>query len=201
MGEHLVPYWPFCWVAGRTGLEAGPAETTILARVNVALAELMPFKGKEEALARTMREVHEVDLPRVPRRVRGRQLACTWAGPWRWLLETCGSAPMDEIERSLVPCAAVVRQTDGRTLLRMSGRKVREVLRKGVTIDLHPRKFRSGDAALTLVAGMDAHLWQLDETPTYEILINRSVTGSFWDWLESAAAEFGLEAAMEQMES
>jgi sarcosine oxidase subunit gamma len=159
----------------------------------------MPFKGREEPIAKTIRELHGVELARTPRRVQSARLACTWAGPARWLVETNALAPqpdpLEELEQRMAGDAALVRQTDGRALLRMYGPKVREVLRKGVAIDLHPRSFSPGDVALTLVAGIDVHLWQLDDAPTFELLVNRSVVGSFWHWLNAAAAEFGLECA------
>jgi sarcosine oxidase subunit gamma len=86
-----------------------------------------------------------------------------------------------------------VDQTDGRSILRVSGPCVRDVLRKGVTLDLHPREFGVGSTALTLVGGIDVHLWQIDERPTYDIVFYRSMTGSFWNWLVAAAAEYGLD--------
>lgn len=184
---------------GRIGLASGPAGITVFARATSSLAELMPFKDQEEILVATIRERYGVDLPRAARRVQGSQFACTWAGGRRWLLETEATLPepdaIEDLERSIAGIAALVRQTDGRSMLRVSGPKVREVLRKGVTIDLHPRSFSAGDTAITLVAGMDVHLWQVDDLPTYDLLISRSVTGSFWGWLTSAAAEFGLECA------
>lgn len=199
MAEDSAPRWPMddLFTYGRIGHAMGPAGTKILTRTRIELAELMPFKGREEALVATMRDLHGIHLPRLPRRVEGRQFACIWAGPGRWLLETDAvqQNAMEDLERSLVGGAALVRQTDGRTLLRISGPKAREVLRKGVTIDLHPRSFGVGDTAITLVAGMDVHLWQLNDLPTYDLLINRSIAGSFWHWLISAAAEFGLECA------
>ncbi|MEI6722272.1 MAG: sarcosine oxidase subunit gamma family protein [Betaproteobacteria bacterium] len=159
------------------------------------LVELMSFKGREETLVAAMRTLDGVELPRSPRRIQGRRFACTWAGPARWLLEiqSPGQVPLEDLGRSLVGVAALVRQTDGRALLRISGPRAREVLRKGLSVDLHPRSFRVGHTAITLVAGIDVQLWQLDDAPTYELLINRSVAGSFWHWLVSAAAEFGLD--------
>jgi sarcosine oxidase subunit gamma len=38
-------------------------------------------------------------------------------------------------------------------------------------------------------------LWQLDDAPTYELAVARSLALSLWHWLEASAAEFGLELA------
>ena len=201
MLERSTPRWPLTELLrpGRIGLQSGPPGTRVRARTSGALAELMPFKGMDEIVAKTILDLHGFELPRTRKRIEGRRLACTWAGPSRWLVE--GRAlvppePIEELEQHVAGTAALVRQTDGRALLQMSGPKVREVLRKGVAIDLHPRKFGPGDTAVTLVAGIDVQLWQLDEVPTFELLINRSVAESFWHWLRSAGAEFGLECAV-----
>jgi len=199
VSENSAPTWPMTDLCrqGRIGCASGPPGTIASARTTSSLTELMPFKGKEEILVATMRDLHGIDLPQVPRRIQGDKCTCIWAGPGRWLVEIEADALerdiMEDLERSLAGIAALVRQTDGRALVRVSGPRVREVLRKGVTIDLHPRSFHAGDTAITLVAGMDVHLWQLDDLPTYDLLINRSIAGSFWNWLTSAGAEFGLE--------
>jgi sarcosine oxidase subunit gamma len=48
--------------------------------------------------------------------------------------------------------AAIVDQSHGRTLLRVTGPRVRDALAKGLAIDLHPREFKTGYAAVTAVA-------------------------------------------------
>ena len=47
------------------------------------------------------------------------------------------------------------------------------------------------DAAVTTVGHIVVHLWQLDETPTYEFAVLRSYAAAFWRWLVDSAAEFG----------
>ena len=59
-------------------------------------------------------------------------------------------------------------------------------------IDLHPRAFKTGDAAATLVSHIPVQLWQIDDRPTYEFAVARSLAQSFWHWLEASAAEYGL---------
>jgi sarcosine oxidase subunit gamma len=36
------------------------------------------------------------------------------------------------------------------------------------------------------------HLWQLDDAPTYEVALPRSLARSFAEWLAESAAEFGM---------
>jgi sarcosine oxidase gamma subunit len=46
--------------------------------------------------------------------------------------------------------------------------------------------------AVTTVAHIDAHFWQVDETPIYEFIISRSFAAAFGHWLLASAAEFGV---------
>jgi sarcosine oxidase subunit gamma len=89
--------------------------------------------------------------------------------------------------------ASLSDQSDARAVLRLSGPKLRETLAKGCAVDLHARAFRPGDTAITAIAHIGVQLWQVDEGPTFDILVARSMAGSFWRWFSASAAEFGLE--------
>ena len=86
-------------------------------------------------------------------------------------------------------------QSDGRALMRLSGSRVRDLLAKGCPIDLHPRAFKGGDVALTTISHIGVHLWQVDDAPTYDLALMRSMAESFWSWLDASAAEFGYSVA------
>jgi sarcosine oxidase subunit gamma len=130
-----------------------------------------------------------------PRRVENGGLAFIWSGPERWLAHRHSEPPggMEALLAPLAAHAAVVDQSHARTLLRVSGPRVRDVLAKGVPVDLHPSVFRPGDTAMTAVAHIAVQLWQADEAPTYVLSVARSLAGSFWHWLELSSAEYGLE--------
>jgi sarcosine oxidase subunit gamma len=48
---------------------------------------------------------------------------------------------------------------------------------------------------MTGVAHIAVQLWQTDDAPTYVLSVDRSLAGSFWDWLAASGAEHGLELA------
>ncbi|HEY9348096.1 MAG TPA: sarcosine oxidase subunit gamma family protein [Inquilinus sp.] len=96
-----------------------------------------------------------------------------------------------ELADAISTFAAVSDQSDGLAVLRVSGPQARDALIKGVGLDLHPRAFGPGDAAVTVIAHVGAQLWQLDNRPSYEVAVYRSFAGSLWRWLEASAAEFG----------
>ena len=180
---------------GRHGRRAGDAGVIATEVRNVGLALVTARKGQRAFLAETVRSTFGVELPDTPRRVAGRGMAFIWSGPDQWLAHMV-PAPPAGMEGALAPLAglaALVDQSHGRAVLRVTGPRVRDALAKGFPIDLHPRAFTTGDTAVTSVAHIGAQIWQIDDAPTYEIAVARGFALSFWHWLESSAAEYGLE--------
>jgi sarcosine oxidase subunit gamma len=181
---------------GRYGRSTATPGVTIREMRGAGLAMVTARKGRRAALLDAARSAFGAELPATPRRVEGRDMAFIWSGPDQWL--ACGHpAPAQGMEALLAAhfagLASVVDQSHGRTLLRVTGRNVREALAKGVAVDLHPRAFEVGDAAATLVSHIPVHLWQIDDKPTYEFAVARSLAQSFWHWLATSAAQYGLE--------
>jgi methylglutamate dehydrogenase subunit D len=117
-------------------------------------------------------------------------------GPGQWLAvsETLGSETLArDLAHRLKGLASISDQSGGRTVLRLSGPHARDVLAKGLSIDLHPRAFAAGNAATSTISLMGVQLWQVDDTPIYDIALFRSVSASFWRWLTASAGEFGYE--------
>jgi methylglutamate dehydrogenase subunit D len=181
---------------GRYGRKtAGPGVTVSEVR-GAGLATVTVRNGRHAALLEAAQSGFGVELPATPKRVEGREFAFVWSGPDQWL--ACRHpAPAEGMETLLAApfagLASVVDQSHGRTLLRVAGPHARDALAKGVPIDLHPRAFKAGDAAATLVSHIAVQLWQIDDRPTYEFAVARSLAQSFWHWLEASAAQYGLE--------
>jgi sarcosine oxidase subunit gamma len=152
--------------------------------------------GRSAELRDAARSAFGVELPVAPKRIEGRDIAFVWSGPDQWLV--CKHpAPLQGMEALLMASfaglASIVDQSHGRTVLRLTGPRIRDALAKGVPIDLHPRAFKAGDSAATLVSQIAVHFWQVDDRPTYEFAVARSLAASFWHWLEASAAQYGLE--------
>jgi methylglutamate dehydrogenase subunit D len=60
--------------------------------------------------------------------------------------------------------------SDSRIAVRISGASARDVLAKGLPIDLHPSTMRAGDVAATVVAHVQVLVWQVNDAPTYELI-------------------------------
>lgn len=184
-------------VAGRFGQPAGLPGVLVRERTDVAIAAVTARLGQTGALADKIRLEFGITLPDGPRRVGNGDLGLTWSGPGRWLATKSGDVELG-LERDLLAPAAsglatVVDLGHALAVLHISGSKVRETLAKGFAIDLHPRAFETGHTAMTVVAHIPVQITQISDEPAVEILVPRSLAGSFWHWLEASAAEFGLE--------
>lgn len=177
---------------GRHGCAEGGPGVTVRPRDDLSLARVIARKGRADDLAAVIRSRYGLDLPTAPKRVTQGGLAFVWSGPGQWLaIAEDGRDLARELSEAIGSFAAVSDQSDGLAVLRISGPRARDVLIKGVGLDLHPRAFGPGDAAVTVIAHIGAQLWQLDDRPGYEIAVYRSFAGSLWRWLEASAAEFG----------
>ena len=118
-----------------------------------------------------------------------------WLGPDEWLVITPPGTETDLIARLRETLgdihAAVTDVTGNRAQFRLSGPGAREVLMKGCSLDLHPRSFRAGRCAQTLMARAGVILHQRDDAPTYDLYPRRSFGEYLWLWLKDAMAEYG----------
>ena len=182
-------------VYGKEGREPGVA---IDERTGLGLATIAARKREAEALTKAVASTYGVELLDRSRAVQGPSVSFIGYGPGQWLAvsETFANEKLArELGERLRGLASISDQSGGRTVLRIAGQGARAVLAKGLPIDLHPRAFRPGSAATSTISLMGVQIWQVDDAPTYDLAIFRSVSASFWHWLTAAAAEFGYEVA------
>ena len=186
---------------GTLGDHADELGVAVALRTDLALAYVLARNSKTSELQKRVRERFGLALPMAAQHAENARVAgldslnFIWAGPGRWLAGTSaqtGASLEAMLRNELSGVASVINQTDGRCVFRIGGPSVREVLAKGVPIDLDPRVFSPGDTALTLVGHISVHLWQVDPTPTYDFAVPRSFAASFCEWLFAAAASHGL---------
>jgi methylglutamate dehydrogenase subunit D len=181
---------------GRHGRRTGDAGVIVCEITGRGLATITARRGQRAALIEAARATFGVELPTAPRRVAGGEVAFIWSGPEQWL--ACRQkAPAAGMVAFLAPVcsglAATVEQSHGRTILRVRGSRVGDTLAKGLAIDLHPSSFMPGFAAVTSIAHIGVHCWQINAQPSYEFCVPRSLSLSFWHWLKASAAEYGLD--------
>jgi sarcosine oxidase subunit gamma len=117
-----------------------------------------------------------------------------WLGPDEWLATTPSRTPAEletELRAAVGTDGAVVDVSAYRMALRLHGWHARDLLETGCAIDLHPRAFPSGSAAVTTLGLAGVILLALDDTASdYRILVRASFAGYLADWLLDAATEF-----------
>lgn len=194
----LLPRFAFTGYLSTVAAPTGLAGVTLMPCDDLGLATVIARKGQAAALTERVQALFGISLPTGPKRVSAGRLAFVGIGPGQWLaIDQGGADPQAfaaKLTKDLAGLASTSDQSDARTVIRVSGPAARQALAKGVPIDLHPRVFGPDDAALTQIALIGAHIWQIDEAPTYEIAVFRSLAGSFADWLIASAAEFGIAA-------
>jgi heterotetrameric sarcosine oxidase gamma subunit len=167
-------------VPGRFGALADAAGVIIEERT-MALASVTARRGQADALTNAVSKSYNLALP---------------AGARQWIAGMEGIAPTDfiaHLRSSLGTFAAITDQCDSRLILRVTGPRVRDVLAKGVPIDLHRSAFKVDDVAVTLVAHIGVQIDLIDNGPTFQLMAPRSMAGSLWSWLCASAAEFGYD--------
>jgi sarcosine oxidase subunit gamma len=173
----------------------GRAGTGLLVvdRTDIVFATVIAKRGKRVALVTAVDTAYGIMLPDSPKRASRDGVAFAGTGPDQWLASAENVEGFAAKLRGRVGLfAAVTDQSDSRLVLHLSGPRVRDVLAKGVPVDLHPSVFRPGDVASTLVAYVGVQIDRLDEA-TYQLAAPRSMAGTVWSWLTASAAEFGYD--------
>ncbi len=114
--------------------------------------------------------------------------------PNQWLLIAATGADgsfADAVREKLGSEGYVSEQSQGRVVLRISGARATDVLRKGCRLDLHPSVIAPGFCAQTSMAQVGVQLHLVDDSPTYDLIVYSGFARSFWHWLTESAAEYG----------
>jgi sarcosine oxidase subunit gamma len=114
-----------------------------------------------------------------------------WLGPDEWLIVDAPSR-VEEIEAAARQAfspdwGSAVDVSANRSVVELSGPHVRALLAKGCSLDLHPRSFRPGMCAQTLLAKTAVILWQTDDAPTFRVFVRASFAAHLARWLDDAS--------------
>jgi sarcosine oxidase subunit gamma len=138
----------------------------------------------------------EADLPTVPNTwVPTGTGYAVWLGPDEWLLTSTAEASEEleaRVRAAVVPLGGSAADVSAqRIILRLTGERVRDVLARGCSIDLHPRVFKQGSSAQTTLGQAGIVLLALsDAGDDYLVFVRSSFAGYLADWLLDAALEF-----------
>lgn len=168
-------------------------------RAGLGIAAVLVKRGQIDGLRKRVHERFGINLPLGPQRSAAGRSAFIATGPGAWLATVeDGEYRLDSLTEALGEYASVADQSDGQAVLRVSGPSAREALCKLVPVDLHPRIFRCGDAAVTAAAHIGITIWRLDDDThgeaVFEIAVYRSFAASFLAALSQSITPFRVGA-------
>ncbi|MGE8362188.1 sarcosine oxidase subunit gamma [Pseudomonas sp.] len=151
--------------------------------------------AKDPAFAGGVHKALGLELPVALTLVADGDTSLQWLAPDEWLL-IVPSGTEFAVEQKLRAALeglffAVVNVSGGQTLLELSGPKVRQLLMKSTSYDVHPSNFPVGKAVGTHFAKSQLVIRHTAED-TWELVVRRSFSDYFWLWLQDASAEYGL---------
>ena len=177
--------------AWNTAFERLPDTVGIAAEPFVAMVDVRLGAATREASAAL-----GVDLPTAPNTwVPAGTGRAVWLGPDEWMLTSTTETPEDleaRVRAAVLPLGGSATEVSAQRIgVRLTGARVRDVLAKGCSIDLHPRVFGRGSSAQTTLGQAGVVLLALsDAGDDYAVLVRSSFAGYLADWLLDAALEF-----------
>jgi sarcosine oxidase subunit gamma len=170
------------------GFPNGLRELPFLGQLNL--------RGNSESknFSTSIKSVLGLDLPLMPNTVSsGNEIRALWLSPDEWLVITGDQKQSDlvwKLEKALSGEHVAVNDISAnRTVFELSGENVHQVLMKSSEIDFHPRVFKPGDCAQTLVAKSQAIVEQIDHE-TFYIYVRCSFGRYVGGWLAEAFREY-----------
>jgi sarcosine oxidase subunit gamma len=188
MAELLRTHPLEAWAAA---FERLPDAVSITVEPHVAMVDVRLRPVGPEGRARL-----GVDLPTAPNTwVPAGAGRAVWLGPDEWLLTSTTEAPEEleaRVRDAVLPLGGSATDVSAQRIgLRLTGARVRDVLAKGCSIDLHPRVFVRGSSAQTSLGQAGVVLLALsDAGDDHVVLVRSSFAGYLADWLLDAALEF-----------
>lgn len=181
---------------GRHG--AGGGAPVLIHERRLEVVQVIARRERVDACAGAVAAATGIRLRGPNRAIYRGDLVAVWIQPRNWLLLRPWTGEGTLRRAVLAACGengSVVDQTGGKTVLRVSGRHARTALEKGCRVDLHPRAFAPGSAAVTPIAHVNVVLAQAGDAPSYDLILPSTFAETFLEWLEMSAAEFGYEIA------
>jgi sarcosine oxidase subunit gamma len=158
------------------------------------LAQLTAFGADDERfrqlLARNFGAAPPADLYRGVTGADSRLIRLTRQQYW-WIAGEDGA--LGRFTQELPPAAgAVTRLSAGRVRLCVDGPAARDLLARGIAIDLHPAAFAVGHSAQTGLHHTGILLERVADE-SYELFVPRSYAAAIWEWLVDAALPYGAD--------
>lgn len=185
------------YAAGRHGVKESAAGLTMAELGDFELVQVMARRGQWSAVAQACTEGYGKAAPAKPQAVSAEGALLIWSGPDQFLVLSKrgeGSA-MERARLAFAGMASLSEQSDGRSMLRISGARARDMLAKVCSLDLHPAVFPVGAAAATSIDHTSVNLWRGEDSSdeaVFHLLVFATFAESLWHTLLDSGAEYGI---------
>ncbi len=173
---------------GDAGIKAGEVR-------DFQLVLLLARRGQADAMRKTAKTQFGADPGKDASVVAGKNgCAMIWSGPDQFyaLTPSVKAKPVAQLQAKFVKSASISDQSNGRSLIRVSGLNVRDCLCKMLSVDLHADTFKVGDAVSTQMEHMAVNVWR-DKDDTFNILVFTSFAESLWRAILDHGAQYGVD--------
>jgi methylglutamate dehydrogenase subunit D len=183
------------------------ASASIAANTGIHLTEVRDFaavqvmarRGKWTDTAKVAKLAFGVAPANELKKLNGKNCTLIWSGPDQFLVMSAmrDRQPFADLGRKFSGCASLSEQTDGRALVSVTGPKVRDMLAKVCSLDLHPDVFPVGTAAVTAIDHLSTNIWRDEDSAdghaTFYVLMLSTFAVSLWGLLVDSSAEYGVK--------
>lgn len=183
---------------GRVGAPGRPAAVAVHERIGRTLVQVSGWPGSFGAVCARLSALLDSATP-ADGRVAISQGARTLfrVAPERlWIAGPAGDAALGALGAELPVGDAIVTEIGAsRTVLRVAGAGVRELVNRGLPVDLDASVFPPGAFAQSVIHLMPVlvHRAAAGDGDPFDLYVTRDYAVSFWEWLLGAAQTIGCD--------
>ncbi len=181
--------------AGRHGVKDGAAGLAMAEMTGFELVQVMARRGQWSACAQACADAYGKPAPATPLAVDANGALLVWSGPDQFLVLSPRGAAVERAKAAFFGVASLSEQSDGRSLIRISAPRARDMLAKICSLDLHPAAFPVGAAAATSIDHTPVNLWRSPDAEggaVFHLLVFATFAESLWHTLLGSGAEYGI---------
>lgn len=185
-------------VSGKVGHYGASATGLTIAEVTIAAAWNVQGDATRPDFVEEATRLFDVVLPTKPNTTaRSDTLTALWLGPTSWLLVAGGASTLTDsvAKRDALnqQQGALFEVSASRVAWSLAGSRIAELLAKGCPLDFHPRAFAVGGCAQSVYGHVNVLIEKRDETPTFTLMVARSLARDVDRALGVAAAQYGFD--------
>ena len=186
------------WRPGRHGSADGPAGLAVAEIADRDLIQLSTFPDRLRDVRAKLAAELGLDMPDDTgiAAAAGGHTVFAIAPERFWIAGPRSAGLFENLSRRFAGEMALLSELGhSRTLLRLAGPGVRDVMAKALPVDLHVSVFADGAFAQSALHHVPVlvHRCARDGADGFDLYVPRSYALSLFEWLMHAAAEFGLE--------